>query len=189
MSARRFDPLRRRLIATAALAPFAAAPAAAAASEEAQVIDLKADLAISRLFRSVRGSEELVREAKGVLVVPQVTKAGLFVGGLYGEGALRINGTTVAYYALAAASFGLQAGAQRFDQALLFMTTEALERFRRSEGWEIGVDAEVTTPERGISATLNSTVARNPVIAFTYGQEGLMAGASVEGAKFTRIYN
>lgn len=189
MSAPRFDPVRRRLLATAALLPLAAAPAVAAASEEAQVIDLKVDLALKRLYRSVRGAEELVGEAKGVLVVPQVTKAGLIVGGLYGEGALRVNGATVAYYALAAASFGLQAGAQRFDQALLFMTTEALERFRRSEGWEVGVDAEVTTPGRGLSTALNTTVARNPIISFTFGQEGLMAGASIEGAKFTKIYN
>lgn len=185
------DPARRRLMAAAALVPALAlaAPALASDTEEGRVIDLKVDLTYARLLDTVPGARELAEQARGVLVVPDVTKAGLVVGGLYGEGALRVNGSTVGYYSVAAASFGLQAGAQRFDQALFFMTTKALEDFRRSRGWEAGADAAVTYPGNGLSTELSTTTARNPVIGVVFGQEGLMAGVSVEGAKYTRILN
>lgn len=192
MTRRRPTLTRRRALRAFAAAlvagPLALAAAAPAqATEAAEVIDLRVKHARERLAETVPGARELLSRAKGVLIVPGITKAGLLVGGAYGEGALQVNGATVGYYSVGAASFGLQAGAQRFDQALFFMTTSALERFRRSEGWEIGADAEVTVPDKGLSTGLTTTTARNPVIAVTFGQEGLMAGVSLEGAKYTRI--
>lgn len=183
-------PDRRRVLAALSLAPALALPGvrpAAARTEEAQVIDLEVKLALERLERTVTGARELSERAKGILVIPGITKAGLLIGGLYGEGALLVNRATVGYYSVAAASFGLQAGVQRFDQALFFMTTQALERFRRSDGWELGAEAQVTTPQQGLTAALDTTTARNPVIAIIFGQEGLMAGVSLEGGKYTRI--
>lgn len=177
---------RRRLLTTMVALPVLALPAAAE-TEEAQVIDLKVDLALERMKRTVTGAAELADKAKGVLIIPGVTKAGLFVGGLYGEGALRVNGATVGYYSVASASFGLQAGVQRFDQALFFMTTQALERFRRSEGWELGAEAEFVTPNNSLAAHLDTTTSRNPIIAIAFGQEGLMGGVSLGGGKYTRI--
>lgn len=178
---------RRRLLGAAALLPALALPALAA-TEETQVIDLKVDLAFERLKRNVTGAAELAEQAKGVLIIPGITKAGFLVGGLYGEGALRVNGATVGYYSVASASFGLQAGVQRFDQALFFMTTQALERFRRSKGWELGAEAEFVTPKNSLSADLDTMTSRNPVIAVAFGQEGLMGGVSLGGGKYTRIH-
>ncbi|MEO0682296.1 MAG: lipid-binding SYLF domain-containing protein [Pseudomonadota bacterium] len=185
----RFDARRRAaLLAAAAAAASAALPAwATRAGEDGQVIDLKVDLAMKRLKQNVAGASELLERAKGVLVTPDVTEASFLLGGAYGEGALRLNGATVAFYSLAKGSFGFQAGAQKFDQALFFMTTSALERFRRSEGWELEAEAEVTTPEDGLVAALDTTTSRNPVISVTWGQTGLLAGVSLGGAKFTRI--
>lgn len=192
MTRRRPTLTRRRALRACAAALLAAplallAGAPAQATEAAEVIDLRVRHARARLVETVSGARELLSHAKGVLIVPGITKAGLLVGGAYGEGALQVNGTTVGYYSVGTASFGLQAGAQRFDQALVFMTTPALERFRRSEGWEIGADAEVTVPDKGLSTSLTTTTARNPVIVVTFGQQGLMAGVSLEGAKYTRI--
>ncbi|MEL6794609.1 MAG: YSC84-related protein, partial [Pseudomonadota bacterium] len=109
------------------------------------------------------------------------------VGGSYGEGALRIGGVTDGYYSVAAASVGYQIGVQTTSHALFFMTEEALNGFRNSSGWELGADAEFTVPGDGISVNLDSTTARNPVIAVIFAQDGLLAGASLEGAKYTRI--
>jgi len=184
----RFDPQRRAaLLGVASVAALSAAPAWASRTEEGEVIELKVDQALRRLRRSVPGAEELLDRSKGVLITPDVTEASLLLGGAYGEGALRINGSSVAFYSLARGSFGFQAGAQKFDQALFFMTTAALERFRRSDGWELAAEAEVTTPDNGLKAALDTTTSRNPVIAVTFGQSGLMAGVSLGGAKFTRI--
>jgi hypothetical protein len=69
----------------------------------------------------------LMQKAVGILVFPKIIKGGLVIGGQYGEGALRVSGKTTGYYAIAAASFGLQAGGQRFGYALLFMNSSALD--------------------------------------------------------------
>ena len=79
----------------------------------AQEIDAEVDAALAKFVRQVAGGKEFLASAKGVLVFPKVFKAGLIVGGEYGEGALRINGVTVDYYSTKAASLGLQLGAQQ----------------------------------------------------------------------------
>ncbi|WP_246209753.1 YSC84-related protein [Pikeienuella piscinae] len=174
---------RRAMIA--GLAAFAVAPSASA--ETAAEIDSNVDFALEKLFATVQGSRELAARARGVLVMPDVIKGGLIIGGSYGEGALRINGQTTGYYSVAAASIGYQIGVQKTSHALFFMTEAALEGFRRASGWELGADAEFTVPGDGISLGIDSTTAKSPIIAFVFAQDGLLAGASLEGAKYTRI--
>lgn len=178
---------RRALAGLAALPAAAILGASPARATDATVIEANSDRALNVLYSRVRGSRELAQRAKGVLIMPEITKGGFVLGGAYGEGALRINGTTVGYFSLAAASFGFQAGLQRTSQALFFMTTDALERFRRADGWELSAAAEVTVPTEGLNLELNTTVTNRPVIAITFGQEGLMAGVSFEGAKYSAV--
>lgn len=161
--------------------------AAPARAEQREVIDTRVRLALDELRASVPGASELLDQAKGVLMMPSIVKGGLIVGGAYGEGALLVGGETVGYYGLAAASFGFQIGVQSTKQALLFMTDASLEKFRRSQGWQAGVDAEVTMPGDGLSAQLKTTSREAPVIAIVFGQDGLLAGASLEGAKYSPI--
>lgn len=190
-------PRARAATRRGALAGFCAAamvalgacalPGHVAAAEDAEIIDLRVTHAERRMLATVPGARELLGRAKGVLIIPGITKAGLLVGGAYGEGALKIGEATVGYYSMGAASFGFQAGVQKFDQALFFMTTGALEKFRRSSGWEMGADAEVVTIDKGMAAGLSTTTTQAPVISVTFGQEGLMAGVSLEGAKYTKL--
>jgi lipid-binding SYLF domain-containing protein len=116
--------------------PATVTEAVAAESDAAKrhEIDAKVNETLSRLFETVKGSKELVGKANGVLVFPSVIKAGFVAGGEYGQGALRVGGKTVGYYSTAAASFGLQAGAQSKAIIFLFMTHEALNSFRNSKG-------------------------------------------------------
>ncbi len=173
------------LAALAAASLLALAPSARA--EDANIINYKVDKALNQLRAQSAEMRELIEKARGILVIPEVTKAGLLIGGAYGEGALRVNGQTVEYYALSAASFGLQAGVQRASQALFFMTTPALEKFRRSDGWELGADAEVVVPDKGLQTGVSTTTSRSAVIAVTFGESGIMAGVSLEGAKYTKL--
>lgn len=175
-----------RRAALAALAAASFAPLAAEA-ESGPEIDANVDRALRELYATVPGSEELAARARGVLVMPSVVKGGLIIGGSYGEGALRVGGATEAYYSVAAASIGYQIGVQQTAHALFFMTDPALNRFRTAKGWELGADAEFTVPGDGISLNLDSTSAGKPVIAIVFAQDGLLAGASLEGAKYTRI--
>lgn len=164
---------------TTAPAPALAASAAA--------IDNEVSAALANLYREVPAAKQLSRKAKAILVFPAIVKGGLIVGGQYGEGALRRRGRSVGYYSIAAASYGLQAGAQRFGYALFFMTNSALDYLEKTDGWEVGVGPSVVMIDEGMAKTLTTTTAQQDVYAFVFGQQGLMAGMGVQGSKITRL--
>ena len=128
-----------------------------------------------------------MRTAKGVLVFPKVYKAGIGIGGEYGEGALRIGGKTVDYYNTVAASIGFQLGAQAKTIILVFMERDALKKFRASEGWEVGVDGSVAIIDIGAGGTIDSTSIKDPIVGFVLSQKGLMFNLTLEGSKFTKL--
>jgi lipid-binding SYLF domain-containing protein len=150
-------------------------------------IDAGVDSTLSRLYAQVRGSRELVAEANGVLVFPNVIAAGLVVGGEYGKGALRVKGQHAGYYSLAALSVGFQAGAQSKAMAILFMTRDALDKFRASNGWSIGADASVALVKIGANGELDTTTITKPVQVLVLTNAGLMANLNLEGTKITRL--
>lgn len=149
-------------------------------------IDTSVSAAKDRFVKDVKGANEYLKIAKGVLVIPNITKAGFVVGAQYGTGALQVGGKTVNYYSLAGASVGFQAGAERFDLIILFITDEALNKFQSSKGWEAGVDAEVTMVNVGADVTVETLRSQSPVVGFVIDQKGLMGGVSLKGAKFTK---
>jgi lipid-binding SYLF domain-containing protein len=173
------------LLAALLLAIFAAAPQAQAAS--GPEIDADVDATLSRFSYQVGGAEDLLRRAAGVLVFPSVVKAGIGVGGEYGEGALRIGGRTTAYYNTISASFGFQLGVQARSVIIVFMSDEALRNFRRKDGWKIGVDGSVTVVTLGVGGSIDSNQIRRPVLAFILDQKGLMYNLTLEGSKISRI--
>jgi len=172
------------LLLTAALALLIAGPAAAASKEK---IDRRVDKAIARFVEKVDGGQSMLDRAAGALVFPSVKKAGIGIGGEYGEGSLLIDGAPVAYYSTAAASIGLQLGAQARTQILLFMDEGELERFRRSDGWEVGVDGSVAVITLGAGGAIDSRNLNQPVIAFILNNKGLMYNLSLEGAKISKL--
>lgn len=152
-----------------------------------QEIDASVNSTLTRLSSTMPGSHELVNKARGVLVFPAVLAAGFGVGGEYGEGALRIGGKTVDYYSTATASFGLQIGAQSKAIIFLFMTQEALDKFRSSQGWTAGVDASVAVIKAGANGDVDLNTATQPVNVFVMTNQGLMANLTVEGTKITKL--
>jgi lipid-binding SYLF domain-containing protein len=162
--------------------PLAAASAASAGEIEAGV-----DRALDHFFRRVPEGYDLATRAAGVLVFPSVIKAGMGIGGEYGEGAMRIGGRTAAYYNTISASVGFQLGAQARTVIILFMTTDALARFHRIDGWKVGVDGSVTLVTLGAAGALDTTKLNSPVIGFILDTKGLMYNLTLEGSKITRI--
>jgi len=150
-------------------------------------IDTGVDDALATLFREIEGSRELVSQARGVLVFPDVLEAGFMIAAARGSGALRVGGATQSYHATTSGSFGLQAGAQSTAVFMLFMTDEALSRFQNSSGWTVGADASVTLLTVGASARIDTSTAQQPVIGFVLSNRGLMAGISLDGARITRL--
>ncbi|MBI4353380.1 MAG: hypothetical protein HY593_05590 [Candidatus Omnitrophica bacterium] len=150
-------------------------------------IEAGADAALERFYTEVRDGKKLVKDAKGALIFPAVFKAGLGLGGEYGEGALRIKGKTVDYYNTAAASLGLQLGVQKKSIVILFMQEEALNRFRQSSGWKAGVDASVAVVTVGAGGAMDTSKYKEPILGFIFGQKGLMYNLTLEGAKFSKM--
>ena len=152
-----------------------------------QSINSGVDNALANLYRQVPGSQELVGRARGVLVFPSVLEAGFIFGASRGDGALRVNGSTVSFHRTTGGSFGLQAGAQSSAVFVLFMTDDAFNRFKNSRGWTAGVDASVTMISVGANAQITTATAQQPVIGFALSNTGLMAGVTVDGSRVTTL--
>ncbi|QCP49676.1 hypothetical protein FAZ95_11115 [Trinickia violacea] len=152
-----------------------------------QSINASVDATMSRLYATVPGSRELVGKARGVLVFPSVIQAGLIVGGQYGEGALRVGGSTVGYYSTATGSLGLQAGAQSKAIVFLFMTQDSLDKFRNTDGWSAGGDASVALVKMGANGAIDTNTATSPVEVFVLTNAGLMGDLSLQGTKVSRL--
>ena len=156
----------------------------AASAEE---IDIRVDAAIEIFNERVKEGRKFLADAKGVLVFPNIVKAGFFIGGEFGEGALRINNKNVNYYRTTGASFGFQFGAQTKTVIIMFLDDEALRKFRNSAGWEVGVDGSIAIADAGAGGSIDSTNISDPIIAFVFGNKGLMIDVSLAGTKYSKI--
>jgi lipid-binding SYLF domain-containing protein len=153
----------------------------------AQAIDANVRTALDELYATIPGTTELGARSQGILVIPKIRKVGFWVSGAYGEGGLVIGPAIVDYYSMSLAGFGFTFGAQEFNQALFFLSPDALQGFRVADGWQLGVDAAVALPQRGVAAGLSSSQINRPITEVVFGQRGLIADASLNGAKYSRI--
>ena len=157
------------------------------AKMSAKEVDASVDAAMERFHKQVKDASEVVQQAKGLLILPNVKKGALIVGGEYGQGAMRIGGKTVEYYSMMSGSVGLQIGGQAKDIIIAFMSNEALKKFRESKGWEAGVDGNVALASMGAGESAITAMHNQPIVAFVFDVKGLMADLSFKGAKFNKL--
>lgn len=181
--------ITRRGFALAGLAATAVTAACGnpVGSNNAAKIDARVDATLNQMYSQFPNTRTLAEKSTGMLVMPVVTEAGFGFGGAYGRGALRVNGVTVDYYSTVKGSAGFQIGAQQYAHVLFFMTEDALLNFRRSSGWAAGADLVYVIRDQGEAMATDTNALRSPILAAVFGQAGLYAGASLEGAKYTRI--
>jgi lipid-binding SYLF domain-containing protein len=158
-------------------------------SQTAAAGNLDADVkrTLRNFHSQVRGTRELLENAAAVLVFPSVLKAGVGIGGEYGEGALLVGGRPVDYYNTVSASFGFQLGAQSRSIIIVFMTEEALAGFKRVDGWKVGVDGSVTLVNVGASGSVDTSRIGSPIVGFIFDGRGLMYNLTLEGSKISRM--
>jgi lipid-binding SYLF domain-containing protein len=156
-------------------------------AEQERRIDDGVDTTLATLYSSAPGSRELASKARAVLVFPAVRAAGFVVGGEYGRGALQAHGRTLGYYRTTGVSLGLQAGAQSKALVFMFMTQQALDRFLSGNGWTAGADASVALLKVGANGAIEGSGAPGGVVAFALTNEGLMAAATVDGTRVSRL--
>ncbi len=161
--------------------------AASAMADSGAEIDRDVDKALEVFKEDVNGADVFLTQSAGYLVFPRVIKVGFAIGGETGEGALRIGGNTVDYYRTSAGSFGFQIGAQAKSIVIAFMTPEALEKFRASEGWKAGVDGSIALIDIGAGKSFDTHNIKDPVVGFVFGSKGLMYNLTLEGSKFSKL--
>ena len=157
------------------------------AKTEAATLASESQAALQKLTATVPLAAELTKTAVAILVFPTITKAGLGIGGQYGEGALLKKGTAVAYYKTTGASFGLQAGGQKYGYAMFFTSASALEQLDTANGFEVGVGPSVVVVDEGMGKSTTTKTLKDDVYAFIFSQKGLMAGLGLQGNKIKKI--
>jgi lipid-binding SYLF domain-containing protein len=169
------------LIGLATIAPARSEAASAA------VINAEVDATFRSFVEQIGGAREIANKAAGILVFPSVVKAGMGVGGEYGEGLLLVHQRPAGYYNVISASFGFQLGVQERSVIIMFMTDEALNDFDRKAGWKIGVDGSVAIVTLGVGGSIDTDQITSPVVGFILDPKGLMYNLTLEGSKITRI--
>jgi len=179
----------RQFFAAALAAVLTLALALPLCAQAATAEDLHQDSqhALERLYGVNPLARKLSHEARAILVFPNIVKAGLVFGGGYGEGVLLKGGAVDGYYNSVTASWGFQAGAQTYGYAMFLMTDKALHYIHETHGWEVGVGPTVVIVDEGVAKNLSTTTLKDDAYAFIFGQQGLMAGVSIEGSKISPI--
>ncbi|HWZ63523.1 MAG TPA: YSC84-related protein [Steroidobacteraceae bacterium] len=177
----------RIVLATTGLAIVALASSAASFAATETQIDTRVSETLIH-FNTINPENKVLGDkAAGVLVFPRVTKGGVGIGGEHGQGALQVNGKTVGYYSVGAASVGLTLGLAKHSEIIMFMTQDSLNKFTASDGWSIGADAGITVVSAGASGTYDTQTEQKPILGFAFAEKGLIADLSFEGAKISKI--
>ena len=150
-------------------------------------LDARVRATLEEFYYRIRGARQLVSRSAAVLVFPTVVKAGVGIGGEYGEGALLARGRPIEYYNAVSASIGFQLGAQARSVIIVFMTQEALADFRRVDGWKVGVDGSVALITVGVGGSIDTSRIVSPIVGFIFDGKGLMYNLTLEGSKISRM--
>lgn len=150
-------------------------------------LDVSANQALETLYKTNPTAASIGKQAKAVLIFPNIVKAGLVFGGAYGEGELKQGDTVDGYYNTVSASWGLQAGAQSYGYVVFLMNDKAVKYVQRTHGWEIGVGPTVVVVDTGAGKNFSTSTLKEDAYAFIFDQQGLMASVSIEGTKISKI--
>lgn len=177
------------LIVAAVIFGLTMTQTSSARAASAARIDRDSRSALNRLVNTNAGARNVHRHSRAVLVFPRITKAGFVVAVHRGEGALidSSSGRTLGYFSTTSASGGLQAGFQRFGQAMFFMNNRELARLNRQGGWELGSAPGIVIADQSISGRLNTTQLRSGVYVFAFNERGLMGGLRLQGSRISRF--
>jgi lipid-binding SYLF domain-containing protein len=156
-------------------------------AESADSIDKDANEAINKFIAENKGGDAFLVKSKAFLVFPDIKEAGMFIGGKYGEGVLRVGRTTKAYYSIKSASIGMQMGAQQYAMIIAFTSDAALNKFLLDDDWKTDVDGKIAMAEWNSKEELDDIDFDDDMVAFVFDSTGMMGSFTMEGTKFKRI--
>lgn len=158
-----------------------------ALASDGTLLEQDSRAALSSLYSGSPGARALGERANAILIFPNITKAGFIVGGQGGEGVLLVKDKVVGHYNTRAVSIGMQAGMQTFGYAMFFMSDKVLSEFRNSKNFQVGVGPSVVVLDTGAAKDITTLTAKSDIYATIFDQSGLMAGASLQGSKITKL--
>jgi lipid-binding SYLF domain-containing protein len=148
----------------------------------------KSQAALQQLFDTTPKAKELQYQAKAVVVFPDLVKAAVILGAEGGKGVMfGPDGKVLGYYRARAVSYGMQAGAKSFSQAMFLMTDAAITALTSGAGLSVGVGPSVVVVDAGMAKSMTTTTLKSDVYAFIFGQQGLMAGLGVQGQRIVKF--
>ena len=150
-------------------------------------VDAGVSKALIQFYALNAKNKDLADKAVGMLIFPHITKGGAGVAGEYGEGVLQVKGETVDYYNIESASIGFTLGIGSRSEIVMFMTRKALESFKSSRGWKVGVDAGVAVVSMGAGGQYDTKTLQKPILGFVFGEKGLIGDLSLEGSKISMM--
>ena len=163
--------------------------AQATSTEQALVDHARSTVETLKVDPNFSNFNSLLREAKAVIVVPELIKAGLIVGGEGGSGVLLARNaqghwSSPAFYDMGAASIGLQIGAQKSEVVLLVMSARALDKLLQNRV-TLGGDVSVAAGQTGSSLEARTTTNVGADIYAFARNKGLFGGLTLEGGWLT----
>lgn len=183
-----FSSSKRALLASAVAGlSLLLAQGPAHAADEQPMLQQDSRAALASLYAGSPGAKALSEKAKGILVFPNIVKAGFVVGAQSGDGMLLEKDKPTGYYNTTAVSVGMQAGAQSFGYVLFFMSDPVLAEFKKSKNFKIGVGPTIVVIDAGAAKDVNRLTVKSDVYAIIFDQKGLMAGLGLQGSKITRL--
>jgi lipid-binding SYLF domain-containing protein len=156
-------------------------------AKSAETLDKEANEAINQFIADNKGGDAFLVKAKAFLVFPDIKEAGFFIGGKYGEGVLRVQRTTKAYYSIKSASVGMQMGVQQYAMIIAFTSDAALNKFLLDDDWKTDVDGKIAMAEWNSKEELDDINFDDDMVAFVFDSKGMMGSFTMEGTKFKRI--
>jgi len=177
----------RRALAACIVLTVGLAANTASLAETKGKIDEQVSQALKTFYSYSTEHAELANRAAGMLVFPHVTKGGVGIAGEYGEGVLQVKGNTIDYYSVGGGSVGITLGLASHSEIIMFMTTDALNKFTQSKGWKVGADAAVAIVSKGAGGKYDSETLKKPILGFVFSEKGLLGDLSLEGSKITKI--
>jgi lipid-binding SYLF domain-containing protein len=150
-------------------------------------LDTNVRAALANFQAKIPLAPQLIEKSVGILVFPKVYKAGVFLGAGIGDGALQVHGQTVQYYRTTSLSYGFQLGVQWRTEIVLFMTQEALDKFRAGNGWQAGIDGSIAVIAFGVGNSIDTDNIQEPIIGFIFDDKGLMFDLSLKGSKYWKV--
>lgn len=136
-------------------------------------------------FQSFKATDSslsaLLNKSVGYAIFPSVGKAGFIAGGAYGRGTVYEGGQMIGWADISQGTVGLQIGAQSYDELVIFLTQENLDKFKKNE-FAFSANLSAVAIKPGVAGAADTS---KGVVVFVQPKGGVMAEASVGGQRFT----